>query len=71
MHYEEKIINGTLCHRQGPLEDWNQFSTIQLTNRISSLELNRKQDNEYIKDLQEVIIRKDRLIQDLSELQIQ
>lgn len=31
MYYEEKIINGVLCHRSTPDGEWVQFTSEQLS----------------------------------------
>ncbi len=38
MYYEEKIINGVLCHRSSPKGTFKPFTDEQLTEKIVKLE---------------------------------
>lgn len=38
MYYEEKEIEGMLCHRSDPNHTWEPFTREQLTERLSQLE---------------------------------
>lgn len=34
MYYEEKVVNGVLCYRSGPRDEWTPFTAQQLTDRV-------------------------------------
>lgn len=38
MYYEEKVIDGILCHRNDPEGGWVQFTSEELTNQIVELQ---------------------------------
>lgn len=37
MYYAEEVINGVLCFKNHPNDDWTQFSQQQLTEKITEL----------------------------------
>jgi hypothetical protein len=38
MFYEEKVVNGILCHRSLPAGLWVQFTPAELTEKIAELQ---------------------------------
>jgi len=39
MYYQEKIINGILCYRHYPNDNWEEFSKEQLTQKLIVFQL--------------------------------
>ena len=37
MYHEEKIIDGVLCHRGLPNDDWTPYTAAQLTARLQQM----------------------------------